>query len=260
MAKTYSWRLSSTIISGGYVGEETGVIPPDTGWRTTDVMSGSSSAEYYYRDSDTGDNANSSRVVVGITESWTASISNRNYLSITLTTQITSIRRDDIRGNPGTAPRNIRVRREAGGAILAQFLNDPVNTAHTISSSPITLDSYTFTLAPGQNLSRGSVYFRNNTIGYDDVPVPNIYVDEMWMGTEFKNPLPKDYIPGKIYNGNGDWLSHNRDVNGHAKQYNGSTWGDDMRTVDGPDESGDPPEIWHSSSSKKNMRKIGNGA
>ena len=52
MSKQYNWRLASQIISGGYAGEDTGVIPPDTGWRTTDVMSGSSSAEYYFRDSD----------------------------------------------------------------------------------------------------------------------------------------------------------------------------------------------------------------
>ena len=259
MAKVYNWRLSSSIISGGYSGEETGVIPPDTGWRSTDVMSGSSSAEYYYRDSDTGDNNNSSRVVVAISESWTASISNKNYLSVTLTTQITSIRRDDIRGTPGSTPRNIRIRRSAGGTVLASFLNDPVNTAHTISSSPIVLDSYTFTLAPGQNLSRGSVYFRNNTVGYDDVAVPNIYVDEMWLGTEFKNTLPKDYIPGKVWDGS-DWLSHNRDTNGHAKVYMGSAWSDDMKTIDGPDDTGDPPEIWHDSSTIKNMRKIGTGA
>ena len=31
MSKHYDWRLSSEIISGGYDGEETGVIPPDTG-------------------------------------------------------------------------------------------------------------------------------------------------------------------------------------------------------------------------------------
>ena len=256
MAKVYNWRLSSSIISGGYTGEETGVIPPDTGWRTTDVMSGSSSAEYYYRDSDTGDNNNSSRVVVGITESWTASIDNRNNLSVTLTTQITSIRRDDIRGTPGSAGRNIRIRREDGGTLLAEFLNDNIAVAHTIMSNPLTLDSYTFALAPGQNLSRGSVYFRNNTVGHDGAVPPDPFLDLMWMGTEFRNPLPKDYIPGKVWNGS-DWMSHNRDTNGHAKQYNGSVWGDDMRTVDGGSSSGNPPEIWHSSSSRKNMRRVG---
>lgn len=255
MAKEYQWRLSSEIISGGYVGEETGVIPPDTGWRTTSASSGSSSAEYYYRDSDTGQNANSSRVVVGISESWTVEINDQNYMSVTLTTRITNIRRDDIRGNPGSAGRNLFVRRYAGGPVLYQAINDYPGSAHTIMANSLTLDTYTFTLAPGENLSRGSVYFRNNVVGHDADPVPSIYVDEMWLGTEFKNTLPKDYIPGKIWNAN-DWLSHNRVTNGHAKLYTGSSWGSDMRTVDGGVGSDNPPYIRHSSG-KKNMRKIG---
>lgn len=255
MAKQYEWRLSTNIISGGYVGEETGVNPPDTGWRTTDIMSGSSTAEYYYRDSDTGDNANSSRVVVSIVDSWTASINNKNYLTVTLTTQITSIRRDDIRGNPGTAGRNIFIRRSASSAVLYQVSNDPVNTAHTILGTPITLDTLTFTLEPGQNRARNSVYLRNNTIGHDSDPVPSVYVDELWVGTEFRNPLPRDYIPGKTWDST-NWLSHNRDINGHAKFYNGSAWSDDMRTIDGATGQGDPPTIRHSSA-WYNMREIG---
>lgn len=258
MAKNYQWRTSSTIISGGYVGEETGVIPADTGWRTTDASSGSSSAEYYYRDSDTGDNNNSSRVVVGITESWTVEINDQNYMTVTLTTKINHIRRDDIRGNPGTVGRNIFVRRYAGGPVLWSKSNDANNYAHTIMANQLVLDTYTFTLAPGQNLSRGSVYFRNNTAGHDADPVPSIYVDEMWLGTEFKNPLPKDYIPGKIWN-TSDWLSHNRATNGHVKLYNGSAWGSDLKTVDGGVGTDNPPYIRHDTG-KKNMRKIGTNA
>lgn len=258
MAKYYKWKMSSNIISGGYPNEETGVIPPDTGWRQTDVMTGSTSAEYYFRDSDLGVNSDSSRVVVGISETWTASIDNRNYLTVTLKTTITGIRRDDLRGSVGsqTIPRSMKARREDGGPIIWQVASDPINTAHTILGTAIVLDDYTFTLAPGENLSRGSIFFRSNTYGHDSDPVPSIYVDLMWLGTEFQNPLPKNYIPGKIWNGS-DWLSHNRDTDGHAKLYTGSTWGDDMKTIDGPDSDGDPPEIWHSSSSQKNMRKIG---
>ena len=260
MAKNYSWRQASQIISGGYSGEDTGVIPPDTGWRTTSATSGSSTAEYYYRDSEFMDNNRSSRVVVGISESWTASIDNRNNLTVVLTTTITGVRRDNVVGNPGGGYRNLFIRRYDGGPVLWAAYNDYINTAHTILGSPITLETYTFTLAPGEDLSRGSVFFRNNNTGHDSDPTPSIYVDLMWLGTEFKNILPADYIPGKVYDGSGDWLSHNRTTNGHAKIYNGSTFVADMRTVAGGEESGNPPEIWHSSSAKKNMRLIGTGA
>ena len=259
MPKEYNWRTSSRIISGGYTGEGVGVIPPDTGWRTTSATSGSTSAEYYYHDSDVMNDANSTRVVVGITEAWTAEIDDQNYLTITLTTTITSIRRDQKQGNPGSGLRNIFIRREAGGPVLWSKSNDAINTNHTILVNPISLGTYTFTLAPGQNLSRGSVYFRNNVYGHDSDPVPSIYVDEMWLGTEFRNPLPKDYIPGKIWD-TSDWMSHNRPTDGHAKIYNGSAWGSDRKTVDGGTGTGNPPEIWHSSSSKKNIRKIGTNA
>ena len=116
MAKNYQWKTDAIIISGGYTGEETGIISGSTDWHTTDVLTGSTSAQYYFRDSDSGQNSNSSRVVVDISESWTASISSKNYLSVTLTTTINSIVRDDIRGNPGTLGRSFFIRREKGGA------------------------------------------------------------------------------------------------------------------------------------------------
>lgn len=256
MSKQYNWRLASQIISGGYAGEDTGVIPPDTGWRTTDVMSGSSSAEYYFRDSDYSSNANSSRVVVGITESWTASIDSRNYLTVTLTTQITGIRRDDVQGSPGVGGRNMFIRREAGGTVLWETRNDPIATAHTILSTPITLDSYTFTLAPGENLSRGSVHFRNVVTGYpDDTPVPSPYVDEMWIGTEFRNPLPKSSRPDSVFDGSSSWLSCNRSV-GNLRIYDGSKWSENLDNVDGGTGRDDPPSIYDGSA-WLNRRKLG---
>ena len=142
MARNYQWRTNAEIISGGYVGEETGVIPADTGWRTTDTMTGSSTAEYYFRDSDTGENANSSRVVVSISETWSASIDSRNNLSVTLRTTITGIRRDDLRGTVGTmgVGRSMYIRRHEGGSVIWSVINDPISTAHTILGCPIVLD------------------------------------------------------------------------------------------------------------------------
>lgn len=256
MAKQYQWRTASAIISGGYQGEETGVINGNQDWTTTETMSGSTTEEYFYRDSNVPNNANSSRVVVSITENWTASINSRNYLTVTLSTIVNSIRRDDIRGAPGAIGRNIFIRREDGGSVLWSTSNDSINTAHTILSTPIVLDDYSFTLAPGENLERGSIFFRNNVPGYDNVPVPppNENVDLMWLGTAFRNILPKDYRPGKVWNGS-DWMSHNRGSGASNIRGNSSNW-IEMRTNDGASGQDNPPYMRHQSV-WYNMRQIG---
>lgn len=261
MAKNYQWRTNAEIISGGYPGEETGVIPPDTGWRTTSAASGSSTAEYYFRDSDTGENANSSRVVVAINETWTVSFDNKNNMTVTLRTVISSIRRDDLRGTVGTMGigRSMFIRRREDGSLKWQIINDPINTAHTILGSPVTLDDYIFTLAPGENLTRSSIYFRSNTYGHDaDVP-PSQYIDLMWMGTQFKNILPKDYRPGTSLDTNTSvWKSHNR-TNGACHVLNGSTW-QECRTVDGDSGGqGNPPLLLHAANANSwyNQKRLG---
>lgn len=258
MAKQYKWKTDAEIISGGYYQEETGIINGSTDWHTTSTMSGSSSAQYYFRDSDSGQNANSSRVVVSITETWTASISSKNYLTVTLNTTIDSIIRDDLRGTPGTAGRNFYIRREEGGPVLWQLQNDPINTAHTLLGSPLVLDSYTFTLAPGENLSRGSVYFRENTVGHDSDTPPSVFLDLFWMGTSFQNILPKDFRPGSALDTNTSvWKSHNR-TNGACHilpNTTGTNW-HECRTIGEGDVYGDPPSIFHDNK-WYNQKKLG---
>ena len=260
MAKNYQWRTSSDIISGGYVGEETGVIGGTTSWQTTDVTTGSTSAEYYFRDSDSGQNANSSRVVMSITESWVASIDHRNNLTVTLRTTINSIRRDDLRGNVGsmTLGRSMYARRYNGGPLIWYTINDPINTAHTILGSSITLDDYTFTLAPGENLSRGSIYFRSNVQGHDGDAPPSIYIDLMWLGTSFRNILPKETIPHAVLGGNNQWLSHNRD-GGDLRIFKNNKWTENLPNIDGGEGYGDPPSIYKNSK-WLNARTFGKGA
>lgn len=256
MGKNYQWKTDATIISGGYPDEETGIINGSTDWHTTDVLTGSTSAEYYFRDSASSSNNNSSRVVVSITESWVASINSRNYLTVTMTTTVNSIRRDDLRGSPGAGGspyRDMYMRREAGGAIIWQVEGDDIRTDHTILSSPLVLDTYTFTIAPGENFSRGSIHFRSNVAGHGDDPAPSIYVDEMWLGTNFRNILPKDYRPGCVLSG-GEWLSHNRDAGTCHILHNGS-W-QEMRTVGGPTEMGDTPSVY-TNNKWYNMNQIG---
>ena len=58
----------------------------------------------------------------------------------------------------------------------------------------------------------------------------------------------------RVATGSGTWQSHNRN-GGWAGVYNGSTF-KEMRTVNGPDGTGDPPTIKHPSG-WKNQRKIG---
>lgn len=251
MAKNYQWKTDSEIISGGYEGEEIGIIGGSSSWVTTDTLSGSTSVQCYYRDSNSGDNANSSRVVIDISETWTASIDSRNYLTINLNTTVNSIVRDDIRGNPligGTATRELYLRRDSSGAWIWSIMNDPIDTAHTILGTPLVLDSYSFTLSPGENLSRGSIYFRDNTNGHGGDPVPSYYVDELWVGTIFRNILPRDYRPGATLDTDTSiWKSHNR-ANGAChilSNVNNMTWLE-CRTIDGDiGGQGTPPLILH---------------
>lgn len=257
MAKKYQHRAQTEIISGGYVGEETGVIPVDSTWHTTTDTTGSATHTYYYRDSNSGENANSSRVDVTIRDDWSVSIDNRNYMTVTVKSYITSITRGSIIGNPCrtySSTRHIRIYREAGGAVLAEFTNDPINTYHTISGSTITLAEYNFTLAPGEEASRGTVYFSNYTTGYEHFPPPTPYADIMWVGMSFKNILPKDYRPGRVRANDGRWYSHNRDA-GRADVYTGSGM-QEMRTISGAEASDNPPFQRHPSG-YKNMRQIG---
>lgn len=240
--KNYQWKTDASIISGGYPNESTGIINGSTDWQTTSVLSGSSYAEYFFRDSDHMDNARSSRVVVGIQDAWTASINSRNYLSISLQTSITGIRRDDVVGDPGSGTRDMFIRREDGGPIIWSIYGDRIDNAHIILNNPIILDSYSFTLAPGENLSRGSVYLRSNVSGHSQDPVPSLFVDLLWLGTHFRNILPKETIPHAILGPNGQWLSHNRD-GGDLRLYNNGRWSDNLPNVGGGEDYGDPPSV-----------------
>lgn len=265
MAKNYQWKTDAIIISGGYPQEETGIISGTTDWHTTDSPTGSTSDGYFYRDSSTAQNSNSSRVVVGITESWVASIDSKNNLTITLTTQIDNIVRDDIRGTPWISPyaryRNIYLRRESGGSILWSATNDDINNAHTILGSPVTLDSYTFTLAPGENLSRGSIYYFSTVPGHESDPLPNIYTDVMWLGTSFRNILPKDYRPGATLNTtNNIWFSNNKE-GGACHVLKNGVW-QECRTVGGDEGGqGNPPLMLRSPNANSwyNQRLLGKG-
>lgn len=251
MAKKFAYRAQMNILQGGYPGEDTGVSPTDSSWHETDVLTGSSTHTYYYRDSGCGNDNNSSRVDVSITDSWTCSIDNRNNLTVSVHSVVNSIVRGDVRGNPnacGTILVRIHLKRERSGADVAVYPGSDswmnMATTGTIASN-VDLGTYTFTLAPGQELSRGTLYLYNDAqTGYDD---------EFEMGISFKNILPADYRPGKIWDGS-RWMSHNRDAG--AANIRNTTSPVEMRTFNGGEAGDNPPLIRHENSAK-NMRLIG---
>lgn len=257
MAKTYKWKADTTYRSTTTLSY--GVTPSShTGWQTAQAGSQSGAWTYWYRDANvssggTFSDANSSRVAVSLSESWTASIDSRNNLTITINTVINSVVRDDLRGvNQNTPGRNINIYRQEGSAAVLSLTDNQVATAHTIYSGPLALDSYTFTLAPGESLQRSSLYLHNQTIGYDSY-------DDIWFGVLFLNDLPKDYRPGASLDTNTSvWKSHNR-TNGACHVLKGSTW-QECRTLDGDSGGqGNPPLMLRAAnaSSWYNQRLLG---
>lgn len=257
MAKIYKWKADTTYQSTTTLSY--GVIPTSqTGWQTAQAGSQSGTWQYWYRDANVASggvysDANSSRVVVSLTESWTATIDSRNNLTISISTTINSVVRDDLRGsNQDTPGRNIDIFREQGGSPVLSLTDSQLASAHTIYGGPLVLDNYTFTLAPGQSLQRSSLYLHNQTIGYQSY-------DDIWFGVLFLNDLPKDYRPGTSLDTNTSvWKSHNR-TNGACHVLNGSTW-QECRTLDGDSGGqGNPPLMLRqaNASSWYNQRLLG---
>lgn len=187
---------TSEIISGGYAGEWHGIA--GAGYRDwTDVdFNGSVACSYFYHDSNTSNNYQSSRVDVAIRDTWSASLNeNTNEITVTTRSILTSIARGQIRGNPAypyyNMQRNIYVRQYSNSALLFSRVADNISAAHGIYSGELEIGSRTFVLAPrGGTSGRGSIYYRNNTTGHDADAPPSQYIDEFWMGAQFRNTLP----------------------------------------------------------------------
>lgn len=274
MEKNYQWESAMTVRSGGYPGELLSITKdgqvifsgaidihdlPKTfgpGWTTTNNPNGSETVTYSYRDSDSMNNNNCTKIDVTVKDEWTVTFDGRNNMIVTVNTTLISAVRTRI-GSPSNANRHLWMRRSAGGSDFPPFpMIDNASTSHTIASN-VSLGSETFTLPPGGDAQRSSIYWRNTIVGYESWAIPNIYTDILDIGVHFKNILPPDYVPGKVRNTSGVWLSCNR-IGGTAKiKTNTSAW-TQMRTIDGPNGTGNPPYIkhpdaWH------NQRLIGNG-
>lgn len=248
----YRTNLQVPFESGGYPNEPAGVVPNDTGWKsTTSSTINLPNIQYYFRDANTYPTtppytANSSRVVITVSQTISTTISSDNVVHATITGSINSIVRDDIQGNPnlgGNAKRNIYIRQYKGGPVIAggTFTDLDIATAGTIGSN-IALPSYTITLHPGQDLSQYSLYIVNCLPGHENDPLPSINVDAMQMGVEIKNSLPVDYRPGATWNGS-NYMSHNRS-GGVCNYWNGSAWVE-MRTQNGGVGTDNPPLCYH---------------
>lgn len=260
MAKEYQWRTTfnyqNSLDPNFHLSY--GAIPNtyDT-WQTEATgVARSNSTVYFYRDSNTmyagqWSDTISSRVAFNVTQTWNTSVDTSNNLTVSVSTIINSVVRDDIRGADQNTPgRIINVYKEVGGTAYIAVTDNQVATAHTISGL-VDLGTYTFTLAPGENLTKNTLYIHNQTVGSSSY-------DDIWAGVQFMNPLPKETIPGAVLNESNVWLSHNR-LGGDLRIFDGSKWTDNLKNADGGTGLGDLPSIYHNEKFY-NQRTFGQGA
>lgn len=268
MAKQYQWRATTD-----YRGDTTlsyGVIPNTSAtWQNGDIgESGSGTWQYWYRDSNTPTSpgvwtdAISSRLVVTVTQSWTTSVDQRNYLTVTVDTSVDSVVRDDIRGvDTNTPGRLITFQEKEGSSAIFGFDDEFVATARTIMATPRSLPQNTFTIPPGQGTIIPTLFIDNHAYGTSSY-------DHIWAGVEFRNPLPADFRPGATLKGDneygpttGVWVTHNdKNAGCHVlADVDNMTW-KEMRTVgDGTLQTkapsiltaDDDPDSWY------NQRELG---
>ena len=204
----YQWRASLNFESGDPGQLSHGVTPSTQETWQTAAAGGSMTPgqyTYWYRDSNTMwsgayQDTLSSRVALKVTQTWTTSVDNMNVLSVTVTTTVDSIDRDDIRAPSGysdsnTPGRDIKLYKN-DGTLVFSTVDTQVATAHNLSGS-LSLGSETFTINPGDTtVVKPSLYLHNQTVGgssYDDI----------WLGIQFRNPLPSPVLYTLNYNANG---------------------------------------------------------
>lgn len=245
----YNWRADVNFVAGDPGLLSHGVTPStQENWQTANTGSSMNPGQYtyWYRDSNTMwsgafQDTLSSRVALKVTQTWTATVDSRNNLTIVIQTVVDSIDRDDIRAPSGysdtnTPGRNITLYKN-DGTVIFSTTDNLVATAHNLSGA-INVGSETFTIAPGDISVVGtSLYLHNQTVG-------GVSYDDIWLGIQFRNPLPPETIPHAVRDNSGVWLSHNR-PNGDLRLWNGSRWTDNLANTDGGVGFGDPPSVYH---------------
>lgn len=197
-------KAYTNVISGGYPNEEYGADRQYEQW--TDVpLSGSAVSTYYYRDSDYSLNHKSTRVLVTILDEWSAVLEPDNSFTIRVNSSLLSIVRDDRRGYAGPAPRSIMVRQHPTGNWLRQWPRTVTNNVYTIFAGNIHIGEKVWHLYPEgtpnkqSESSTGSIYYRSVVTGHENTTPPSIFVDEFFMGINYKNTLPRKLHPPKVY-------------------------------------------------------------
>lgn len=199
---TYKWRATTSYQSDTSLSY--GVTPSTyENWQTASPGSQTLPAiTYWYRDANVSSggvysDANSNRVAISVTESWSASIDDLNNLTVSVTTTLNSVVRDDLRGaNQNSPGRYINIYQEQGAAAVLSLTDTLAGTAHNIWSGPQTLSIHSFTLAPGQSAQRSTLYVHNQTIGSSSY-------DDIWAGVQFLNDLPSPTTYRVNYDANG---------------------------------------------------------
>lgn len=208
MAKTYQWRAKADFKSN--VGDDTlltsGAIPAtQENWQTANIgedAPGSGQWGYYFHDANVSvggyyTDANASRVLFTISQTWRTSVDQQNNLTVTISSTISSIVRDNAVGiNQNTPGRHIQMYQQAGASPVFDYTDLYVAENHSILTTPIVLDNYSFTLPPGENKERSALFVHNQTVGYP-------WYDEVWVGVTFRNTLPAPTIFVLNYDANG---------------------------------------------------------
>lgn len=179
------------IISGGYRGEYVGFTGSGLESWTGAGLNSSTINTYYYTDSDSGNNNNSSRVYVKVKDAWQATVNQADSsITVKVTTTLIEVSRGNIIGFPGTATRVIKAFSDKGGALAWTASGSPnANITYLNENNQVKLSERTFTLAPGEETGKGTIYYKSFFAGHENDALPSIYVDEMWIGTQFKNTL-----------------------------------------------------------------------
>lgn len=182
-------------------------IDYSTYWRDFDDA-GTLSRTYTWRDAGSARNSSSARGNVEIIDSWTSEIDGSNNLIVHLTSTLTKVWRDDIRsGTYGS--RTIAILEggdypttQASSHLIANLGSVNIATFQNASNPWVVNVSRSTTIViPPQQSSMNTRLFRvknwvSNATNINGAP--SMFVDEMTMGTVFKNNLPNQFDPPEL--------------------------------------------------------------
>lgn len=202
----FQWRATTvikTVAPNTFL--TSGAIPStQENWQTADIgVPDSGTWDFFFRDANNTDaqgrytDANSTRVLSTITQSWDTSVDDLNNLTVRVRTTIGPVVRDSLQGVCQATPgRIIDWYTSEGGASVLHLTDYTVGTPKTLYDGTLSIAEYSFTIAPGQSTERSSLYVHNETAGYG-------WYDDVWIGVQFRNILPAPTTYRVTYDANG---------------------------------------------------------